>query len=595
MTDSFRARTRHGIQLPLSERRAGSGHTFTSYDPIHSMRLSSKLIAAAVVSLSVTVATGLLLQRKVIRDQGIESTRNTMRAAVLAAENVRESVSAMNKRHAFDQPAMLAELKSGTPLRSSTLYRTIPVVAAWEAIQDVSKKEGFEFRVPKRKARNPANNPTPEEEAILKYLESGKEEEYFQVDKARNQIVYARPIALTADCLACHGNPADSPTGDGKDLVGFAMEGWKVGEIHGAFVLKARLDRVDHVVKAGMETNLAWMLPLALVIGIGFHLLSRRMIVDPLTHIADVIGEGSSQLSLAAGQVSSAGHALAEGASQQAAAPEETSASLEAITSMVKRNAASAAKAKEWSGEARTSADAGAAEVDHMKEAMDAIKASSDDVAKILKDIDEIAFQTNILALNTAVEAARAGEAGAGFAVVAEAVRSLAQRSAKAARETADKIDEVIERSKQGIAVSDRVAEVLRSIIEKARGVDDQIAEIANASKEQSMGVEQVSQAVHHMDVVTQGKAASAEESASAAEELNSQAAALRDVVEDLLVIVGKDPSVGDGHSASGGIPHSGPAPRTLGSSAAPAPAHHPAPAVRAMIPGPVPRALEHH
>lgn len=503
------------------------------------MKLGTKLILAAVVSISVTVATGLLIQRKVIRDQGIELTRNTMRAAVLAAENVRQSVSTMNQRKAFDQVAMLAELKSGTPLRSSTLYRTIPVVAAWEAIQDVSKAEGFEFRVPKRQARNPANNPTPEEEAILKYLESGTQEEYFQVDAGRNEIVFARPIALTADCLACHGDPANSPTRDGKDAVGFQMEGWKVGDIHGAFVLKARLDRVDAVVQAGMGTNLAWMVPVSLVIGLGFHLLGRRLIVRPLTAIARVIGDGSDHVSLAAGQVSTAGHALAEGAGQQAAALEETSASLEEISSMVKRNAASAAKAKDWSGEARAAADAGASEVEHLKQAMDSIKASNDDVAGILKDIDEIAFQTNILALNAAVEAARAGEAGAGFAVVADAVRNLAQRSATAAKDTAAKIDQAIERSRQGMVVNDRVAETLRAISEKVRGVDEKIVEIANASKEQSTGVEQVCQAVHHMDAVTQGNAASAEESAAAAQDLNGQAGALRRVVADLVAIVG--------------------------------------------------------
>jgi methyl-accepting chemotaxis protein len=135
------------------------------------------------------------------------------------------------------------------------------------------------------------------------------------------------------------------------------------------------------------------------------------------------------------------------------------------------------------------------AEMNAMSRSMDAIKGSSDNIAKIIKTIDEIAFQTNILALNAAVEAARAGEAGMGFAVVADEVRNLAQRSATAARETADKIEDSIRKSQEGVTISGRVSASLQEILTKARQVDDLVAEIASASKEQSPGVEQISTA----------------------------------------------------------------------------------------------------
>jgi len=170
--------------------------------------------------------------------------------------------------------------------------------------------------------------------------------------------------------------------------------------------------------------------------------------------------------------------------------------------------------------------------------AMDAIKTSSADIAKIIKTIDEIAFQTNILALNAAVEAARAGEAGAGFAVVADEVRNLAQRCAQAAKETASKIEDAVQKSAVGADISAKVAKSLEEIVGKARQVDEMAGEVAAASQEQSQGISQVNIAVTQMDKVTQSNAANAEESAAAAEELTAQAESLKDAVSELLRLV---------------------------------------------------------
>jgi methyl-accepting chemotaxis protein len=177
--------------------------------------------------------------------------------------------------------------------------------------------------------------------------------------------------------------------------------------------------------------------------------------------------------------------------------------------------------------------------MNEMREAMDAIKTSSNDIAKIIKTIDEIAFQTNILALNAAVEAARAGEAGAGFAVVAEEVRALAQRSANSAKETASKIEVAIKNGEHGVVISSKVAEALLVIVEKARKVDELVAEIATASQEQNQGISQINTAVSQMDKVTQSNAASAEETAAAAEELSAQSVSLKEIVGQLHQMIG--------------------------------------------------------
>jgi methyl-accepting chemotaxis protein len=265
-----------------------------------------------------------------------------------------------------------------------------------------------------------------------------------------------------------------------------------------------------------------------------------RSISGPLKRVIGDLSASAHQSSSAAAQVSSSSQSLADGASAQAASLEETSASLEEMAAMTKRNAEHAERAKDFSSQTIAAADAGAAHVAEMHRAMDAMRSSSDGIAKIIKTIDEIAFQTNLLALNAAVEAARAGEAGAGFAVVAEEVRSLAQRSASSAKETATKIEDAIQRSATGVQISGQVAQALDQIVEKARQVDTLIAEIAQASREQSRGIEHVNTAVSHMDKITQDNASNAEETAAAAEELSTQATALQDTVAELQTLVEK-------------------------------------------------------
>jgi methyl-accepting chemotaxis protein len=283
--------------------------------------------------------------------------------------------------------------------------------------------------------------------------------------------------------------------------------------------------------------GLAGGLVLLMVITSGW--LVESGINRPLRGMLDRLSSAGSQTASAAGQVSSSSQSLAEGASEQAASLEETTASLEEMAGMTKRNAENASNANQLANQARQAADNGAADMQAMNAAMTDIKVSSDDIAKIIKTIDEIAFQTNILALNAAVEAARAGEAGMGFAVVAEEVRNLAQRSAQAAKETAAKIEGAIGKTAQGVQISAKVAAGLAEIVEKVRRVDALVAEVASASREQSQGVDQINSAIVQMDKVVQSNAGSAEESAAAAEELNAQAAVLNNAVADLQQLVG--------------------------------------------------------
>lgn len=258
-----------------------------------------------------------------------------------------------------------------------------------------------------------------------------------------------------------------------------------------------------------------------------------------LRNVAKQVHEGAAQVSSAAEQVTKSSQTVAQGASEQAASIEEISASLEEISSMTKRNSENATRAKETAGQSSHAAEKGIEDMHRMTTAMDEIKASSDNIAKIVKTIDEIAFQTNILALNAAVEAARAGEAGMGFAVVAEEVRSLAQRCAQSARETATLIDDSVRKSHNGVQISGEIAKGLEQIASLVKKVDGFVHEIATASSEQNQGITQVNSAIAQMDSVTQTNAAGSEESASAAEELNAQAVALSNMIVELHVLAG--------------------------------------------------------
>jgi hypothetical protein len=266
----------------------------------------------------------------------------------------------------------------------------------------------------------------------------------------------------------------------------------------------------------------------------GLLALLVRFAISPLRHVSQELTHGAENTFIAANQVAIASQRLAEGASEQAAAVEETSASLEQISSMIHSTANNATQAKNLSSETQIAARQGASCMAEMTTAMDSIEQSSNEVAKIVKSIDEIAFQTNILALNAAVEAARAGEAGAGFAVVAEEVRSLAQRSAAAAQETADKIEAAILNSRKGSQSLLKVGESFSHIVSKAQHTDSLVAEIAMAAKEQSQGIEHIGTAIEQMSKVTQSTAASSEEIASAAEELSGQAGVHKDLMANL-------------------------------------------------------------
>ncbi len=251
---------------------------------------------------------------------------------------------------------------------------------------------------------------------------------------------------------------------------------------------------------------------------------SLNSTLDSLNEIMSQITVAAKEVRNGAVQVSDSSQTLSQGATEQASSLEEVTSSMTEIGSQTKTNAENARQANQLAKESRSSAESGNEQMSQMLQAMEDINQSSGEISRIIKVIDEIAFQTNLLALNAAVEAARAGIHGKGFAVVAEEVRNLAQRSATAARETTELISGSGKKVEAGSQITNETAIALGEMVTSITKVTDLVGEIASASDEQAQGIDQVNDALSQIDGVTQSNASNAEESASASEQLSSQA-----------------------------------------------------------------------
>src|SRR6056297_131078 len=305
-------------------------------------------------------------------------------------------------------------------------------------------------------------------------------------------------------------------------------------------------------VEQGGQTNQAvnkfiWIMGTVVLIGVAGGLIMgifvARSITQALGEVIHRINIGADQFDESSSQLSVSSQDLAKSSSEQAASLQQTTSSLEEMSTQTKQTAENASQAEVAMGEAKILVENGVKSMKRLEEMMQVIKRSSLETTKIVKSIDDIAFQTNSLALNAAVEAARAGEAGKGFAVVAEEVRNLAQRSAKAAQNTTELIEGSQQNSEKGALVASEVSENLNKIAGSAMNVSTLVLEIAAASKEQATGISEVNSVMNEMDKVVQQNAADSEEGASAAEELSSQAAELKHIVTALNELAGQNHS----------------------------------------------------
>ncbi|OZI32600.1 methyl-accepting chemotaxis protein [Bordetella genomosp. 1] len=312
---------------------------------------------------------------------------------------------------------------------------------------------------------------------------------------------------------------------------------------------------------------------------IGQLFAALKRMQESLTRTVSQVRRGVDEINVGAREISAGNTDLSSRTEQQAASLEETAASMEELASTVKQNADNARQANQLAASASDVAERGGSAVSEVVSTMEAISASSRKISEIVSVIDGIAFQTNILALNAAVEAARAGEQGKGFAVVAGEVRSLAQRSAQAAKEIKVLIEDSVSKVGTGSQQVERAGATMQEIVSSVKRVTDIMGEISAASDEQSGGIDQVNRAVAQMDEVTQQNAALVEEAAAAAGSLQEQAQRLAEAVSVFKINAGEVIDVSARQLAA-----QAPAAPRVAAPAAPAQEHAPAaaPAVQA-------------
>ncbi|QVQ27488.1 methyl-accepting chemotaxis protein [Achromobacter deleyi] len=325
-------------------------------------------------------------------------------------------------------------------------------------------------------------------------------------------------------------------------MIFLAVMGVVIGMLLGWLVTRGIVRPLDQAVKAARQVaagDLTTDIQVATRDETGDLMGALKAMNESLARIVKDVRDGCESIASASSQIAQGNSDLSQRTEAQASSLEETAASMEELTSTVQQNANNASEADRLVSQASSVAVRGGEVVEGVVQTMSAISDSSRRIADITGVIDGIAFQTNILALNAAVEAARAGEQGRGFAVVAGEVRTLAQRSAVAAKEIKALIDESVTRVEGGTRQVDEAGRTMREVVDSVRQVATLVREIASASEEQSSGIGQVNQAVAQMDTVTQQNAALVEEAAAAAASMQEQAGRLAQEVRRFKVDAG--------------------------------------------------------
>ncbi|UXR64435.1 methyl-accepting chemotaxis protein [Bdellovibrio bacteriovorus] len=503
------------------------------------MKFNTKVMLNIAIACIICTAAAVFISSSRIYSQGEIQLIEKSQAILSRLEAVRSYIASQGGLDASVEKALQEHPDGNLPKDAKlTILKQVPIFAAMKVGAEGAEQEGYKFRIFSDEPRNADNRATEAEMAILKKFEADPKLQELTAT-TENEIIVYRPVRLTEaqGCMTCHGAPEKSPWKNGKDILGYPMENWSDGKLHGGFAVISTKEKIQAAATDATWYIILWSASLSLLtLALSYLILKKPM--KALSGIAEKLQETGTGVAQASQEISKSSQDLSTAATTAASSIEQTTAATEEMSSMIKLNAGHTNEARVLAETAQVKARNGKDEVEKLIQSMDEIAKSSKKIEEIISVIDDIAFQTNLLALNAAVEAARAGEQGKGFAVVAEAVRALAQRSATSAKEIADLIQDSVEKIEGGHEVVQASGTMLNEIVLQIEKLTALNIEISTASSEQSQGVTSINMSINELDRVTQNNASAASECASAAEVLSDRSQQMHVMVQELISIV---------------------------------------------------------
>lgn len=530
--------------------------------------LKFKLLFLVIAPIVVISITGILVTSIMISKNGKQGLIDKSTAILSRMEAVRSFVAEQGMLEKeienFTSDSLFTELKAKD---KELILNLVPIIASWKVGEKNASIENYEFRICSEKPRNPKNKATEQEAEFLQQIKNENLTTLTHIDRKTNSIWVMRPVYLVENegCLKCHGDESLSPFGNGKDIVGYKMEGWTDGEMRGLFIIKSDLKPVQsEILKAIITITLITIIIGIIAILFGSFIVKKiTTTFEQLKNITRKISEGDlrekaiiesdddlgeiskftnsmvislntilknvstsvENLETSSNEISQSSDTISQGAQEQAA-------HFEQLASSVQNTADSSVNASYITVSTVKNVNLAGESMNKVLDSILNIEKSSKKITDAIGLISEISFKTNLLSINAGIEAARAGEYGAGFTVVANEIRQLAFKSSEAAKQIANVIKTSIREVEEGVKITKKANSQITEIVKDINRISLELELISASAKEQSNSMEQTTN-------VISSNASSAEQLAAAAQSLAIEAKELFDLVKNFKLAEG--------------------------------------------------------